>query len=48
MTFNEKLFCPYGKRCLFRHDDRQMDELERYYYHIQVNYFPETYLENLN
>ena len=43
-TFNEKLYCPYGKRCLFKHDDRGVEQLERYTYVSKIQFFPEEYL----
>lgn len=32
MTFIEKLYCPYGKRCLFKHEDRTLDDVTTFYY----------------
>lgn len=31
-TFNEKLYCPYGQRCLFKHEDRQFDDVKNFFY----------------
>ena len=46
-TFNERLYCPYGKRCLFRHDDRELEELNKYFYHFKIHFFSNTYLDSL-
>ena len=32
MTFLEKLYCPYGKRCLFKHEDRTLDDVTTFFY----------------
>jgi hypothetical protein len=36
--FSEKLFCPYGNRCLFKHEDRSFGEVHGYHhvYKIQI------------
>lgn len=31
-TFADRLFCPYGQRCLFKHEDRSFDQIKQYYY----------------
>ena len=31
-TFNDKLFCPYGQRCLFKHEARPYDDVKQMHY----------------
>jgi hypothetical protein len=35
-TFTERLFCPYGQRCLFKHEDRNFDEVKYLHYTYKV------------
>ena len=46
-TFTDKLFCPYGQRCLFKHEDRTLEEIKIYNHYIDIHFFQEKYLKNL-
>jgi len=46
-SFNNRLHCPYGKRCLFRHDDRTSQDVQLCHYQMQLDLFAKQY-ENEN
>jgi hypothetical protein len=46
-TFNERLFCPYGQRCLFKHEDRSFTEVKQFHHLFRITIQPDEYLENL-
>lgn len=40
VTFQEKLFCPYGRRCLFRHDDRTLASVKEFHHLLRMTVCP--------
>ena len=39
-SFHTQMFCPYGNRCLFKHDERTIGQIASSYYNILLQ-FPE-------
>jgi len=43
--FHTAFHCPYGNRCLFRHEDRDLEEVLTFKWLLELQVFPERYLE---